>query len=164
MNLKIILYFALVIIISSSCKKDKESEIQDLTKDYEKNLVDKHYRLISSTSDPAYPIGNGIMSTDLYKDYYSTDCMKDDFILFKSNGIYIIDNGPIKCDSLEFQTTTLNWEFRENKSLIYIYKKGGTYYSTRKILINDGTTFKYEMVIKSDPNTSHIWTETWVKK
>ncbi len=162
MNLKIILFFALVIIMNGSCKKNKEPE--DPIKVAQRNLVDKQYVRVSLTSNPAYPFGDGTTSTDIYKDYYKDECVLDDFDMYRSDGTFVIDNGPTKCDPHEFQQTIFKWEFRENGTVIYIYKPGGTHTDTRKILINDGTTLKYEMIVKSISNTSHVWTETWIKK
>jgi hypothetical protein len=57
---------------------------------------------------------DGIIETDIYS--VMDSCMKDDFTIFKSNGIATGDEGPTKCDSSDTQTYDQPWSFTSNET------------------------------------------------
>jgi hypothetical protein len=166
MKIKSLFLLFIIVSIQSSCSKKAEvisPEIPvDPTKDYFKNLVDKYYIMVSSTSNPAYPGGFKI-STDMYADYYALSCIQDDLKMFKTNGDCIFDNGASRCSSLDSQTVTIKWRFLENNTKIQIYNLVNSNVTDMKILINDGNILKYEMIVKYGSD-SYTWTETWKKQ
>jgi len=128
------------------------------------NLTDKYFIRINSVSDPAYPLGNGTSSTDLFHDWYKDACVLDDLRMFKSNGQYLNDNGATKCDPSEPQTATLAWRFIDNNTKIETTQT--PFKDTLTILINDGAILKYTKIVRWAPggsNATYLWTETWQK-
>jgi hypothetical protein len=162
--MKCVIYFLLFygFVITSSCSKDNVNKEPDLSEVAMKNLTEKYYIRTDAISDPAYPVDNGLSSSDLYHDFYKDPCVLDDLRLFKVNGDFIYDNGATKCDSLERQTATLQWKFIETFSKIEVTILGTK--DTLKIIINDGTILKYQVkrrLISNGITNNYIWTETW---
>ena len=151
----------LLVITLFSCSKPGSSPATDRSLE---NLTDKYFIMTNSVSDPAYPIGNGVSTTDLYHDWYKDECVLDDLRMFKSTGQYLNDNGATKCDPAEPQTATLSWRFIENNTKIETTQE--PYKDTLTILINDGTTLKYTIIKRWAPggnSSTYLWTETWQK-
>lgn len=147
----------------NACSKNEDPENVDPTANYQTNLIDKNYIRVSSISNPAYPVGNGVLSTDMYADYYKQPCVLDDLWMFKANGDYLYDHGAIKCNSNEEQTLIWKWKFMENNTILQLSNPGTPYINNLKILVIDGTTLKYEMKVRSSLGIDHVWTETWKK-
>src|SRR5690606_26096511 len=98
-NFKIISMMMVLIIAVSACNKD------------EKHLTKGQWVLKGMTISPP------VMG---FSDIYSTmeACSKDDFIIFKEEGTYVVDEGPTKCDDNDPQTTTGTWSLdKEDKNL-----------------------------------------------
>jgi len=160
MTSKHYLLFLATILAISSCNKTNNDDNQNSSERAFKNLTDKYFIRTDAVSAPAYPLGNGTSSTDIYHDWYKDPCVLDDLRMFKTNGDYIYDNGATKCDALEPQSATLQWAFIENNSKIEVTK--GRHKDTLNILINDGTILKYESKHKNgSSSTIYIWTESW---
>ncbi|MDQ7948549.1 MAG: hypothetical protein REI78_12740 [Pedobacter sp.] len=161
------LLFLVSLLVLLACSKSEdvtENVAPEPAPNPFENLVDKYYILVSSTSNPAYPDTFVGSSTNIYSDYYALPCILDDLRMFKSNGDCVYDNGPLRCSPLDSQTVTVKWRFIENNTKIQIYNTSNSITTDLKILINDGTTFKYEKTMKYG-NDSFVWTETWkVKK
>jgi hypothetical protein len=119
--------------------------------------------MVSSTSSPAYPDTFAGLSTNMYADYYALPCIQDDLRMFKSNGDLTYDNGVLRCSPLDSQIATGKWKFIDNDTKIQIYNTSNSNTNNLKILINDGTTLKYEMIVKYG-SENFTWTETWKKK
>jgi len=47
-------------------------------------------------------------------------CSRDDFYTFSSNGTYITNEGALKCDPNDPQTSSDNWSFNSNQTKIII--------------------------------------------
>jgi len=47
-------------------------------------------------------------------------CSRDDFYTFNSNGTYITNEGALKCDPNDPQTSSDNWSFNSNQTKIII--------------------------------------------
>lgn len=85
-------------------------------------LTDANWEITASTRNPGFtdPL-TGAVITDILS--FTPACEKDGFTLFNTNGNYTEDEGALKCDPLDPQTTTGTWAFD----------------STEEILIFDGT-------------------------
>lgn len=156
MNIQKYLAIIFSVFIFYSCNKSEQTQDDPV-----QNLTDKYFILTDATSNPAYPMGNGTNSSDLYHDWYKEPCVLDDLRMFKSNGDLVYDNGQTKCDPAEPQSAFLKWTFIENNSKIRVTQ--GVNSDTLKVLINNGTILKYEKK-KTSSTTGplvYIWTETW---
>jgi hypothetical protein len=160
----IIALFAIILSLVSCSKEEEIEETQPPVPNVDQlaNLADKYYKMISSTSSPAYPDTFAGSSTNMYADYYALPCIQDDLRMFKSNGDLIYDNGPLRCSPLDSQVATGKWKFTENNTKIQVYNTSNSNTNDLKILINDGITLKYEMIVKYG-SASFTWTETWKK-
>jgi hypothetical protein len=155
-------YFLILISIFVFCSCSKEGESDSPTQDPVTNLVDKYFIMTDAVSNPAYPMGNGTTSADLYNDWYKSPCVHDDLRMFKSNGDVIFDNGTTKCDPTEPQSVVgSKWNFIENNTRLVLTQ--GTNKNTLQILINDGTVLKYDKKRTSSSTGSivYTWTESW---
>ena len=79
-----LLIFALTIaltVVVTSCKKD------EVTKSRKELLTAKQWKILSSKT-------NGVADV-------ISDCEKDDFVIFASNGTYTWNPGTVKCDPSE---------------------------------------------------------------
>ena len=82
-------------------------------------LTDKNWVTTAATLSPGYTDSlTGIFITD----YLSVlpACIKDDFILFNTNGNYTDDEGALKCDSIDPQTQTGTWAFDSTEEIIIL--------------------------------------------
>jgi hypothetical protein len=146
------------ILLLGACSKDTpENEKTDPLE----NITGKYFIRKSVTSNPAYPLGNGTSSTDMYRDYFKDECVLDDLRYFKPDGILIYDNGATKCHDLEDQSSEQHWTFLENQTKLETLV--GPVRDTGKILINDGHTLQLEK-IRRKAGIEYVWIETWVKK
>jgi hypothetical protein len=99
-KLKFSLFLIAIVAFSmGSCKKDKT--VTEL-------LTDSAWKITALSVDPAIDIdGNGTLVKDLYAQYET--CDKDDLTIFKAGGVLTNDEGALKCDSSNPQTTTGTW-------------------------------------------------------
>lgn len=104
----------------SACKKDKKSKTELLT--------NNSWKVKASIINPAIDLfGNGQLVTDLYANtLFYPACRKDDFMTFKDNGQVVSDEGPTKCDAADVQTTTQNWTFNSDETVVTITELDGT--------------------------------------
>ena len=106
---KIIIYAAITLgligpFFLTSCKK--EEPIKPKTKT--ELLCSSSWKVYEGTINPGINIG-GVIITDFFSQF--DPCDKDDLELYKSNGSGIYDDGPMKCDPLDPQTSTFTWTF-----------------------------------------------------
>lgn len=96
----------------SACKKDKKSKTELLT--------NNSWKVKAAIINPAIDLfGNGQLITDLYANtLFYPACAKDDFQTFNDNGQVIYDEGPTKCDANDPQTTTQNWTFNSDETVV----------------------------------------------
>jgi len=91
-----------VIMISYSCKKDSTSSPSP---DVLTLLQNKNWKISAITISPAY---FGI--SDEFNSLYF-DCEKDDLYKFQDNGIFVLDDGPLQCDTIYPQQMNGVWNY-----------------------------------------------------
>jgi hypothetical protein len=142
---------AIVTITTVSCKKSSvepaapgESELKLLTRDWV---------ISAGTISPSL---GGI--TDFFNQWWDP-CDKDNIYKFGDGGIYILDEGPLKCSPGNPQTKTGVWTYNSNSKDLY-FKAGYDYYTMNVVeLSNSG--FK---AITKDTISGVVYTETWTFK
>ncbi len=99
-----------------SCKKDKD-ENNNIAKTKTELITTGTWKLTAYTSTPAYDwYGNGVYATDILDAL--NPCEADGFDTYKINGILEINEGALKCNSMDPQTFTATWGFTDSETKI----------------------------------------------
>jgi Domain of unknown function (DUF5004) len=110
-----------ILLFSMGCKKDNDKPNQsrmDL-------ITAGQWKIIALTLVPGYDIdGDGDLDTDIFQDF--DICEKDDFYVFKSNGIFEVNEGPSKCDASDPQVVSGSWSFANQEKEIILDGSPGT--------------------------------------
>jgi len=139
-----------IVLLSASCKKDS-SEPSNTEK-----ICGKNWRIVALTIDPGIIIGSATV-TDLLPQIPS--CSKDDFETLNTNGTYTDDEGASKCSPSDPQTTSGTWKFNSNETIITLDNT-----DSYNILINDGTTLKYNFSqVDSASGVNYVYAATFNK-
>ncbi|HVM88115.1 MAG TPA: hypothetical protein VMT76_07985 [Puia sp.] len=91
-----------------SCKKNPEPVVDNTGL-----LQNKNWKITKLTISPAY---FGI--TDVLDGLFA-DCEKDNLYEFESGGIFIYDEGVIKCDSISTQQSSGTWSFNNSSKKLH---------------------------------------------
>lgn len=81
------------------------------------NGSQKVWIIKSITSDPAYPLGNGIFVTDVFAK--NPACFNDDLHVYKADKTYALEEGLTKCVATDPQVwDTGTWVFSSTESIL----------------------------------------------
>ena len=61
---------------------------------------------------------NGTYETDVFATF--SDCFKDNFYTYRSNGELELNEGPTKCDPIDPQTETASWQLTQSETHLKI--------------------------------------------
>lgn len=86
------------------------------------------------------------------------DCSKDNLVTFNADGTMLADEGAVKCDSMDAQTSTGTWKMANYPTLEF-KQDATTEFTVVKVIQLDETYLKYEM-----PVDTRIYTLTWKRK
>jgi hypothetical protein len=104
-------YFIVAIAIcfgSVACQKDSSSSSGTTKTD----LITKSSWKFEDVGGDANKDG----TIDLSLSSQLPDCVKDNFLTLSSNGSGVVDEGTLKCDVSDPQTTAVTWSFANNES------------------------------------------------
>ncbi len=93
---------ASLMMIIYSCKKDLTVAP---TPDVLTLLQNKNWKISAIKISPAY---FGI--SDVFNGLYF-DCEKDDIYKFQDNGVFVLDDGPLQCDTIYAQQMNGVWNY-----------------------------------------------------
>jgi len=96
---------ATITMISYSCKKDSADTASPDTLTL---LQNKNWKISAITIKPAY---FGI--SDVFNGLYF-DCEKDDIYRFQDNGVFVLDAGPLQCDTMFAQQMNGIWNYNSS--------------------------------------------------
>ena len=115
----IVVFFFVVANMLSSCKKNKSNDNGD-AKTKTELLTTGPWKYASCVVGPAYDYyGNGNPVTDIYS--IMLPCEKDDFEVYKTNGIWEYNEGPTKCDPANPQIVYMEpWSFTSNETKVIV--------------------------------------------
>ena len=133
----ILLLTLILILFIGACKKKDDSPAKTKTE----NLCASPWLLTSILVEPTLIIG-GTQITDMFS--LADACEKDDKTKYESNKTGINDEGAIKCDPLDPQTSPFTWSFDLTETKI---TKDG---EIMDIVQLDESTFKTSMVYDGD--------------
>jgi hypothetical protein len=116
-QITVLLLLMISAITALSCNKDKDT---NATKTKTELLTTGTWKYTACIVSPAYDYyGNGNPVTDIFA--IMEACEKDDFEIFKTNGIWEYDNGPTKCDALDPQIIYSEpWIFTANETKVTV--------------------------------------------
>jgi hypothetical protein len=107
-----IIVFAVLILIATGCKKDKDGGRMGI-------ITSGTWKIIALATEPGYDAdGDGDIDSDLFALYDA--CEKDDYFVFRNNGSFEVNEGPTKCDPSNPQVYSSEWQFANNESEIII--------------------------------------------
>ena len=133
MKKTIFVVLAAATVAVSSCKKDEDNSSNTPSNT---NTASKKELL---TAKPWKTTGLTIGGADLWSQFDA--CEKDNIYTFKTNGVYIDDEGATKCDPADPQiVTTSTWALIENDTKLV--------YAGDTAIINEISSSK--MVLQSD--------------
>lgn len=102
-----------VFMVVISCKKDNDNN--NITKSKTELLVTGAWKYTGAIISPAYDYySDGTPVTDIFS--IMKDCEKDDYEVYKANGMWEYNEGPTKCDPLYPQSFSLPWNFADNET------------------------------------------------
>ena len=108
----------------SSCDKD-DNDNDNKPKTKTELLTAGSWKRTALVSNPAYDWNaDGTSSTDVLSIMFP--CEKDNFDIYKTNGIMETDEGPTKCNPSDPQTWTTTWQLIDNETKI-LYDNSYTY-------------------------------------
>ena len=110
--------FLLIItgIITFSCKKDKK---ETTVKTKTELLTTGTWKFTAAVITPAYDYyGDGNSVTDIFS--IMKPCEKDDYEIYKTNGIWEYHEGPTTCYPLNPQEFSDSWHFAANETKLVV--------------------------------------------
>ena len=152
-------------ILFTSCKKEEKTPEPEPTpapvpQTNTQKLTGKNFKLVALTVDPALFDGNANI-TDVYNSSLFEPCQKDDLVKFESDGKVISDEGAVKCNTTDPQTSTGTWLWNSTETVITVTQDNTPQSFT--VMVNDGTTLKGSTV-KNINGTNYTFTYTWTKQ
>lgn len=155
------------VLFLTNCKKDKKTEdpapVTPVTpaptpQTNTQKLSDKNFKIVAMTVNPGINDGTTIV-TDIYAQM--DDCSKDDLTIFKTNGTVSFDEGAVRCNTSDPQTTTGTWVWNSNETVLTVTEAGEN--TSFTIVTNDGTTLK-ATTTENIGGTNYVFTITWTKQ
>jgi len=137
-----------LLILFSSCKKDKTKE----------ELLLGDWQLNALTIDPPQLV-NGAVITNWYSQL--EDCDKDNILSFFDTKIFVADEGPTNCDTLDPQNISGNWIFLNNETELRLVHDTDTAIYTLIDLNEDLIKMSYSE--RDSSNIMHTLTATFGK-
>ena len=158
MRKTLFLVLAASIVAFTACEKDKDSEPKSKTS----LLTSESWKMTASVVDPAVDWdGFGTMVTNIYSQMPA--CSKDDIVTFKSNGTYINEEGPSKCDPSDPDVIdTGTWTFNSDETKIII-DDGEGFTMDANILELTSSSMKITYDLVTDVTYSFTETYTVIK-
>jgi hypothetical protein len=101
--MKKLFLFVVVAVGLSACKKDAPAEPSKI-----ELLTAKSWRVSAATTTSS----SG--TTDDFKNYLA--CERDDFATFYPNNSALFSEGPVSCNSVDYQTRTRSWDFNTKQT------------------------------------------------
>lgn len=101
-------------VIFISCKKDKDENV-NAVKTKTELLTTGIWKRTALISNPAYDWNaDGTFDTNILNTMFP--CEKDNFETYRTNGMVVINEGVIKCNSSDPQTWSVTWTFGDNET------------------------------------------------
>ncbi len=110
---QICIMFLSISLIFISCKKD-DKRIADNTLEL---LQNKNWKLTAATENSVYGF------FDVYNDFME-DCDRDNLFKFNSPDIYVLDEGPSKCNPSDDQTKEGTWSYTASTKTLHLTLNG----------------------------------------
>lgn len=104
------IFTAILVIGLFGCDKDEDSTPKLL-------LTGKQWKLTTWTSTPPFEI-EGQMISNIYS--LLPACSYDDFQIFNTDGSMVKDEGAVKCNESEPQTTSGSWQINSFQTILKI--------------------------------------------
>ena len=109
--------FTYIFIIVVSCQKDKDNHSTVKTKT--ELLTVGTWKYTGAIISPAYDYyGDGTVVKNIFS--IMKDCEKDDFEVYKTNGMWEYNEGATRCDPSYPQVFSLPWNFVDNETKLIL--------------------------------------------
>jgi hypothetical protein len=164
---KVIIAATALLIATAGCSNDKSSKKGDATaSDGTPSKLElftgKKWKPTEATIEPAIDMnGDGTESTELVASGEIPPCQMDDTETYDTDGTYVTDEGPSKCNESAEQTRTNKWEFSADST--EIITNPGDHETRVKILELTEDRYKGSTTIGSG-DKSYTLTATFTKQ
>ena len=112
------LLIAVTVAIAPSCKKNNDKN-DNTTKTKTELLTTGTWKFTAAAISPAYDYyGDGHSVTDIFS--IMKPCEKDDYEIYKTNGIWEYHEGPTTCYPLNPQEFSDSWHFAANETKLVV--------------------------------------------
>lgn len=147
------LLFAIAFLMTSCQKDDDKLTTSEI-------LLGDPWKITALTSDPAVPWYGETPVTDIYA--VLDTCLKDDLMIFKSNGVLNFDEGQKKCAE-EPEFTTAQYTLDQSQTVMTVkYEDDDTQQWTIKSIKDTKLVLTY--IMKDDEmNKSYKFTATFTR-
>jgi hypothetical protein len=168
--LKVTFLFGALTLAVTGCKKEEEAATTSPTTTPAPTktelLTGKNWKVTAATSDPAIDWnGSGTMVTDVYSQI--DPCVQDNLTKFNTNFTVTEDEGALKCDPADPQTTnTTTWAWNTNETILTIDDDGsgpGTAESYTLLDLN-ANTLRMKYILQDENLVNYSLTITWTKQ
>lgn len=124
-------------------------------------LTNKNWIESAATVNPGINY-NGTVITDLHAQRDA--CLLDNFVRFETPNTYKADQGAIKCNPSDPQTTTGTWVFNGDETILTVTPQGGTASSAESINVTEltDTSLKFTETTTSG-GINHTYTYSYRK-
>lgn len=104
----------------TACNKDSAETPKAPEPSVQELLISKNWKCTALTVNPGYDFNNdGIEETDVLGAY--SPCKKDNIWNFESDGSFVVDEGPAKCNIGDVQTKTFLWSVKDDGKTLVMY-------------------------------------------
>ncbi len=139
-------------IFTVSCKKEDKPAADNTIS----LLQNKNWKLTAASEKSVYGTVN------VYNDYLE-DCNRDDLYMFKTGNVFMLDEGPSKCNPADDQTQSGTWSYTEGTKILHFTLNTPSDDFDLTILSINETTFSGKSV-EIDAGVTYTTTFTFAKQ
>ncbi len=150
--MKTILLFAVFLTMLTSCACDEISDNRE--------KLTGIWKLTDAVADPSLidTTETGQLFGHLFENLDA--CYKDNVLTFDGDGLFILDEGAIKCDSTSSQVMNGTWVFKDDESIISMRLSNGVTDRLNIINLTDHILTVFGVTDNGLVNQDITWTYT----
>ena len=144
-----------VVLLFTACRKDDAPTAKTTLE----LLQNKNWKLTGLTVTPG---STGTGTEDVYNTWMEA-CEKDNLFRFNSGSIFILDEGPTKCDPSDPQSQNGTWDYNDAVSMLHFQIAAPSDDYTLKIVSINESGFEGKQT-ENVGGTTYVTTATFAKQ